>query len=94
MRCVCVHACACSTFILEEVAAVGRLASGWCGRKPGQHGKVGGAVGAGGQGVEGVVAGPPCGALIWGQVWGCVLNEQAKAPAEMVHPSRPEPELH
>lgn len=91
---VCVYACACSTFILEEVAAVGCLAGGWCGCKPGQHGEVGGAVGAGGQGVEGVVVGPPRGALIWGQVWGCVLNEQAKVPAEMVHPSRPEPELH
>lgn len=66
--------CTCSTFILEEIAAVRRLAGERRGDKLGQHGKVGGAVGTRRQGVEGVVASPPHGALVWDQVWGRLLN--------------------
>lgn len=72
--CVCV----CPTFILEEVAAVRRLADERRGHKLGQHGEVGGAVGARRQGVEGVVAGPPGGALIRGQLWGRLLDARGQ----------------
>lgn len=63
---VCLHVCVCAcTFILEEIAAVRRLARERRGHKLSQHGEIGGAVGTGCQGVEGVVAGPPHGALVW-----------------------------
>lgn len=70
------HVCVitCRTFILEEVAAVRRLACERCGHKLGQHGEVGGAVGTGCQGVEGVVASPPHGALVRHQVRRRLLN--------------------